>query len=148
MGNNKIRKIQLKVKEDTQCSIYGIVYPEPAYKLCLALNNLLGLSLKSDTPVIAYDSKGDEIIFARFCDLSEIPWTWTALVSNRYDNKRLVSKLANIDYLVLRLDDTEKECSDNEFLDSVRKAEVTSGIFTIDRALIDKDIFEKLIPNH
>ena len=148
MGSNKIRKIQLKVEDDTQCSVYGIVFPEPAYKLCLALNNLLGISLRSDTPVVADDRKGNEIIFARFCDLSAIPWTWTALVSNRSDNTRLVRKLANIDYLLLRFDDTENECSNNEISESVRKSEVTNGIFTIDRALIDKDIFEKLIPHH
>lgn len=148
MGSNKIRKIQLKVKDDTQCSVYGIVFPEPAHKLCLALNNLLGISLRSDTPVVADDGKGSEITFARFCHLSEIPWTWTALVSNRYDNKRLIRKLANIDYLLLRFDDTENGSVDNAFLESIRRAEVTNGIFTIERALIDKEIFEKIIPHH
>ncbi|MFO7574059.1 MAG: hypothetical protein R6W67_02750 [Bacteroidales bacterium] len=148
MGSDKIRKIQLQVKDDTCCSIYGIVFPEPAYKLCLALNNLLGISLKSDTPVVVDDGKGNKINFARFCDLSEIPLKWTALVSNRYESISLVKKLANIDYLILHFNDSENECDDNEFASSVRKSGVTNGIFNIERALIDKDIFEKLIPLH
>ena len=86
--------------------------------------------------------------YARFCDLSALPWTWTALVSNRSENRFLIKKLANIDYLLLRFDDTESGSSDMEFAASIRESAIINGIFVIEKSLIDRDILEKLIPHH
>ena len=147
MGSEKIRKIKLKVDDDPCCSIYGLVSPEPAYKLCLELNNLLGSALRNDTPVAVYETGENKILFTRFSDFETAPWKWISLVSNRSESKYLIKKLANIDYLLLHFDETDEEHGDKEFAASVRKSDLINGIFSVDMSLIDKNILESLTPN-
>ncbi len=147
MASDKVRKVQLQLDDDADCAIYGIVSPEPGYKLCLDLNNLLGISMKSDSPVLVADTRGDETLFQRFSDLSTLPWKWTSLVSNRSDSRRLARKLTNIDYLLLRFDDTDAQSDVGEFTAMVRNSEITNAIFPIDRSLIDREILENMIPH-
>ncbi|MBI5009494.1 MAG: hypothetical protein HZB98_07585 [Bacteroidia bacterium] len=47
----KVKRIQLNVENNDKLFLYGIVSAEPDYKLSLALNKKMGISLKNISPL-------------------------------------------------------------------------------------------------
>ncbi len=66
----KIKRVQLKISHDPESVLLGIVSAEPDYKLSLALNRKLGISLRNIAPVILHDEPDSELTFSRFSDSS------------------------------------------------------------------------------
>jgi hypothetical protein len=148
MAKDRIKKLHLSVNEDIPFFIYGIVTSCPDYKLSLSLNTLLGISLRSDQPLAITPDPQTEITFSRFSDLSGVPYSWITVIANRYENYRLLKKMQNIDYLILHYDETAEEDNDSAFLNAVKESGFISGVFSISRSAIDKQLLDQIMPLH
>lgn len=98
------RKKPVRLKLDIQDTdenlvLIGIVSSEPDYKLSLALNKKLNISLKLSNPIELTDRKGNISSFSRFADTSEMPEISYTLVSNRSGNNVLFKKMKKLDYI-------------------------------------------------
>jgi hypothetical protein len=103
----KIKKVQLKVNQNFEFALLGIVSSEPDYKLSLTLNRKLKISLKNVSPLLILDGTS-EITFSRFSDNTTSPDLTYELVSNRSGKNILLKKLKNIDY-ILQVYDPDNE---------------------------------------
>ena len=79
----KVKRIQLNVENNDKLFLYGIVSAEPDYKLSLALNKKMGISLKNISPVNLSDESGNEISFSRFLYINHSDDVVYRLISNR-----------------------------------------------------------------
>ena len=95
----KITRIQLDVNQNDRVFIYGIVSTDPDYKLSLALNKKMGISLKNNTPLHLPDNTGNEPTFSRFSYINHSDDIIYNLISNRSGKQFLLKKLKNIDYI-------------------------------------------------
>lgn len=136
----KVQRVQLSINQNNESVIFGIVSAEPDYKLSLALNRKLKISLKNDNPVIVNDKPGIDLVFSRFTDLSGTPEGGRDLTSNRSGRDFLLKKLKNIDYLFI-LHDKENERSINKMLSKIKDIEGVIAAFKIDPgSLKDKNL--------
>jgi hypothetical protein len=137
----KIRRVQLKINQNDESVLLGIVSAEPHYKLSLALNKELKISLKNSSPVTLATETGDEITFSRFSDsLSSQNLTYD-LTSNRSGKNYLVRKLKNIDY-ILRIHDPDNEINIDQAVSALRESECITAVFNIDPvSLKDKNLY-------
>lgn len=136
----KIRKVQLKLNQSDESVILGIVSAEPDYKLSLAINKNLGISLKNSSPVTINGLPGDETGFSRFSDSSSFENLVYDLTSNRSGKNCLVTKLKNIDYF-LRIHDPDNEVNIDQFVTKLRDMDSITAVFNIDAGSIrDKNI--------
>ena len=95
----RITKLQLHLKPAEEFSIIGIVSADPDYKLSLAINKKLKISLKSNEPVRIRDVNNNESAFSKFSFHDwETEITYN-LFSNRNGQSYLIKKLKNIDYI-------------------------------------------------
>ena len=135
----RITKIQLSVNEQDTPAVIGIVTTEPDYRLSLALNKKLNISLKNSGAVELQDEKGKKLHFSRFSDSSGPDWHFQ-LVSNRTEKEFMLKKLKNIDYLLL-LQKPEKNFNPEAILSQLREIEAVTGVFNIEiRTLNDKNL--------
>jgi hypothetical protein len=135
----RITKIHLSVNEQDIPVVIGIVSAEPDYRLSLALNKNLNISLKNTGAVEFQDDKGNELHFSRFSDSSGPDWHFQ-LVSNRTEKEFMLKKLKNIDYLLL-LQKTEKDFNPDRILSQLREIDTITGVFNIEiRTLNDKNL--------
>ena len=71
--NVKIKRVHLNLNQTDESSLIGIVSAEPDYKLSLALNKKLKISLRNVTPITFSDTNGTDLTFSRFSDISAAP---------------------------------------------------------------------------
>jgi hypothetical protein len=98
-SSQKITRIQLDVKRIDRFFLYGLVSSDPDYKLSLALNKKMGISLKNSSPLHLPDNTGTELIFSRFSYSNHTDDIVYNLISNRSGKQFLLKKLKNIDYI-------------------------------------------------
>jgi hypothetical protein len=127
----KIKRVKLKISENPESVLFGIVAAEPDYKLSLSLNRKLGISLRQISPVIIHDEKDSELTFSRFSDSSSSTDLVYDLISNRSGKNCLIRKLKNIDY-IFQVHDTENEADNNQILSLLRETECVTAVFKID----------------
>jgi hypothetical protein len=136
----KVTRLQLKVDQDDEHILLGLVSSEPDYKLTLTLNRILRLSLKNTTPLKTTGDKGDELTFSRFSDTSGAPDTSFNLISNRSGNNFLLKKLKNVDYLLSVRDPDITSLIDN-ITAKIREIDTVTAVFNIDISSIkDKNL--------
>jgi len=137
----KVTKIRLKTSQNEGLILFGIVSREADYKLSLALNQRIGISLKQDESITISDDFGNTHFFSRFTTSAtpsdEIAYT---LTSNRSGSFFLLKKLKNIDYLfhIHNLDNIDLELKISAIL---RETENIDAVFPIDmKTFNDKNI--------
>lgn len=137
----KIRRVKLKTDQDDEFILLGIVSHEPDYKLSLALNKKLKISLRNRNPVIADSDPDNELIFSRFSDTSASPELIYDLISNRSGKTYLLKKLRNVDY-IFRIYDPENSVKTDDITVLLREIECVSGVFILDPATIrDRNLY-------
>lgn len=141
----KIRKVQLKLSRGDESAILGIASSEPHYKISLAINKTLGISLRNGSPLNTGDQPGEESTFSRFTDSATDGSLVIDLVSNRSGKRRLITKLKNIDYF-LRIHDPDNEADAEQIVSKLRDMDCITAVFVIDAvSLKDKNLVH-LIP--
>ena len=136
----KVKRIQLNVENNDKMFLYGIVSTEPDYKLSLALNKKMGISLKNISPVNLPDESGNEISFSRFSFTDYSDDSVYSLISNRSGKQFLLKKLKNIDY-IFQIHCTGSENTNLEVSSLLRETEAVNAVFVIDTAtLSDKNL--------
>jgi hypothetical protein len=140
----KIRRVHLKLNQDDESVLLGIVSAEPDYKLSLALNKDLKIALKNSSPLKITDNSGDEMTFSRFSDSSESHNLIYELTSNRSGSDYLVRKLKNVDY-IFRIHDPDKEVNIDKTISALRDGECITAVFNIDAASIKDKNLNQLI---
>jgi len=126
----KIKRVQLKLSQNHESALFGIVSTEPDYKLSLALNRKLKISLKNSTPVMIPD-KTSEMTFSRFSDTSASHNRVLELTSNRSGKDFLLGKLRNIDF-ILQITDSDVEINADEIIAHMRNIESVTAVFNLD----------------
>jgi hypothetical protein len=127
----KVTRVQLKVNQDEESILMGIVSAEPDYKLSLALNKEFRISLKNITPLNLVDESGYELLFSRFSDSSGSPDRVFSLISNRSGKNFLIKKLKNIDY-IFQVHDPESGINNAEIASRLREIDSLTAVFIID----------------
>jgi hypothetical protein len=136
----KITRVQLNINQNNESVLVGIVSSEPDYKLSLALNRKLKISLKNINPLIVTDESGNESAFSRFSDNSSSHGTTYDLTSNRIEKKYLISKLKNIDY-IFQIHNPENPKVSDTVISLLRENESVTALFNIDiKTLKDKNL--------
>ena len=136
----KITRVKLKISSDDSYCLIGIVTADPDYKLSLALNRRLNISLKSSPPVEIIDENGFVRRFSRFAYTSSSHELSYTLVSNLSDNEALLKKLNKIDYFFM-VHSTEEEPESESFAALLRTIESITAVFVFSSAEIkDKNI--------
>ena len=139
-GLTKVTRLQLKVDQDDEYVLIGIVSAEPDYKLSLSLNKILKLSLKSQSPLKVKGEKGHELTFSRFSDLSGSPDIMFNLITNRSGNNFLLKKLKNVDFL-LGIRDPDISGLTEDISSKLREIDTITAVFTIDiNTIKDKNL--------
>lgn len=134
-NTGNIKKFHLPVSDDDIPLLLGIVSSEPDYRLSLKLNKKLGISLKSIDPVEFTDETGDKFWFSRFSDPASMQ-----LVSNRFKKNFLLTKLKNIDFLIL-IPGLTDEKNREKMISDLRETDSITGVFTIDiQSLKEKNL--------
>lgn len=126
----KIKRVHFKINQNDESVFLGIVSSEPDYKLSLALNKNLKISLKNSAPVIINDEPDNETTFSRFSDSSASQNLIYDLTSNRSGKNHLIRRLKNIDY-IFRIYDPDNETNINQIISTLRKAECITAVFNI-----------------
>lgn len=139
-SEQKITRVKLKTNLNNDVILLGLVSSEPDYKLSLALNKKLAISLKSNSPVKVADNNGHELTFSRFSFASNSSDIYFNLISNRYGKYYLLKKLKNIDY-IFQLHDSENEINISQITSEIREIEAITAVFTIDfNTIKDKNL--------
>jgi hypothetical protein len=127
----KIIKVHLEQTAKDEYSLLGLVTTEPDYRLSLALNKKISLSLKNNSPIEFTDDKGEHLSFSRFSDLNGAPEIVYNLISNKSDQTKLLKKFRNIDYF-LQVHDTEGIKDINLLANNLREIDRITAVFKID----------------
>jgi len=127
----KITRVKLQIEEINDFILFGLVSSEPDYKLSLALNKKLSVSLKNISPVMIFGENEKELLFSRFSDSSESPDRIFNLISNRSGKYFLLKKLRNIDY-IFHIHDPENRNIVSEITSSLREIDTITAVFNID----------------
>ena len=130
-GNKKISRVQLKISQDNEFVLFGLVSSEPDYKLSLTINKKFRVSLKNSSPVKITGDTGSEQSFSRFSDTSSPTGKAFHLFSNRSGKYFLLKKLKNVDY-IFQLHDPENEDNADSFARGLREIESVNAVFSID----------------
>jgi hypothetical protein len=135
----KITRVQLKINQNNESVLVGIVSAEPDYKLSLAINKRLNISLKNSGPVIVSDEKGTGIAFSRFFHDASEKGSYE-LISNRVEKHFLLRKLKNIDY-IFQIHHTVDDREADNIMSLLRDADSVTAVFKIDlKSLKDKNL--------
>ena len=98
--NQKVTKVKLKVEQNNDYVLLGLVSAEPDYKLSFSLNKKFGISLKNINPLKLNGHFHSEQAFSRFSNNDDHSDLNFSLISNRSGKNFLLNKLKNIDYLL------------------------------------------------
>ena len=137
----KITKIQLKSSQNEGLIVFGIVSHEADYKLSLILNQIIGISLKQDTPITISDDFGNVHFFSRFTTSAYAPDNIVyTLTFNRSGSFFLLKKLKNIDYLFYINNYSGDSDLESKIFTTLRKIENVNAVLPIDiKTLNDKN---------
>jgi hypothetical protein len=136
----KITRVQLKVNQKIDSIIFGIVSSEPDYKLSLALNNKLKISLRHTSPVILPFESGSDLIFSRFSNSGTSSDLIFDLISNRHGKNFLLRKLKNVDY-IFQVHNSDNEENIETLISSLRDTECVTAVFSLDSGMLkDKNL--------
>jgi hypothetical protein len=136
----KVKRVQLKDNQSNNSTIIGIVSTDPDYKLSLALNRKLKISLKNDSPIIIRDDSGNETIFSRFSDTTGSPHLYYDLTSNRSGKDFLLKRLKNIDF-IFQIHNPGNEEAGRKIAATLKNTDCITAVFLIDPATVkDKNI--------
>jgi hypothetical protein len=136
----KVTRVKLQLDQVNSFILLGLVSSEPDYKLSLALNKKLNISLKNIEPVKLTGNNDAELHFSRFADSGESPDRIINLVSNRSGKSFLIRKLRNIDY-IFHFNDPDNEISIEQLTSDLRNISAISAVFNIDSDSIrDKNL--------
>jgi hypothetical protein len=136
----KVKRVQLKDNQTNDSDIIGIVSSEPDYKLSLALNRKLKISLKNDSPVVIRGESGVEMAFSRFSDIPAASNPGFDLTSNRSGKNFLLKKLKNIDF-IFQVHNPGDEDTVKVITATLKKMECITAVFRIDSASVkDKNL--------
>jgi hypothetical protein len=139
-SNQKVTKVKLKIEQNNDCILLGIVSSEPDYKLSLSLNNKFRISLKNINPLKLTGDIHSELAFSRFSNSDDHSDINFSLISNRAGKNFLLNKLKNIDYL-LQIQISEKEANLNTIISRLREIDSVTAVFNIDLNTIkDKNL--------
>ncbi|MDP4222057.1 MAG: IPExxxVDY family protein [Bacteroidota bacterium] len=137
---NKITRIRLDVTAQTEPMIFGIVSPDPDYKLSLKLNKKLKISLRNSSPVEIEGPDLEKTSYSKFSDTDPADHISYHLVSNRSGSTLIVRSLKNIDYFML-VNDPGNMCEADRLARQLREVENITGVFILDiKTLKDKDL--------
>lgn len=142
--SKKITRIKLDSEDNKNYSfILGIVSAEPDYKVSLALNRKLNISLRISTPYEMHTGTGKVADFGRFTDSSGMPDSYHALVSNRSGKNILSKKFSRIDYF-FSVFHSFPSGDINLIGRKIKDAEGVTAVFPIKPDEIDPEIFQFL----
>jgi hypothetical protein len=130
-SSQKITRIQLDVKRIDRVFLYGLVSSDPDYKLSLALNKKMGISLRNSIPLQLPDSTGSEHTFSRFSYINHPDEVSYNLISNRSGRQFLLKKLKNIDY-IFQVHYPECENCNSNISTILKTTESVNAVFIID----------------
>ena len=135
----KITRVQLKVTQNYKPALLGIVSAEPDYKLCLAINKNLNISLRNTSPVVIPDETSEKS-FSRFSDTRTSHGTLFDLISNRSGKNILLKKFKNIDY-IFQIQDPDNETNTEKISASLRSIDHVTAVLSLDPGSIkDKNL--------
>jgi len=131
----KITRHAISPDEPRQFILLGIASAEPDYRLSVMLNKQLGISLQHAKAVSA--GTGDNV--TEYSVFTTSPAIYS-LISNKYHGRLLISKLKNIDFiLVIHGEPDRKKAED--IASVIRKNAVITAVFVFNSAeLKDKNI--------
>jgi len=136
----RIRRVRLNNSNIHEWTLFGIVSSEPDYRLSLALNKKLDISLKSCNPLVIHDSHGIEMSFSKFSSSANPAEMNCDLVSNRSLESFLLRKMKNIDYFLI-IHDSPEEKESSALLKKLRETEgITAAIKIEAGSLKGKDL--------
>ena len=136
----KVTRVKLQIDQINDFILFGLVSSEPDYKLSLALNKKLAISLRNISPVVIKGENEKELSFSRFSDSSESPDRIFNLISNRSGKYFLIKKLRNIDY-IFHIHCPENKTIVSEITSSLREIDTITAVFSIDTdAIKDKNL--------
>lgn len=139
-NRQKVTRVQLNLDNEDSSVLIGIVSSDPDYRLSLAINKKLGISLKNSEPLEIGEPGGISTIFSRFSDISGAPEIVFSLISNRSGKKFFLKKLRNIDYL-LYIHDSEKSVGSSRMISELREIEEITAVFDIDlKSIKEKNV--------
>ena len=139
-STQKITRVQLKLNQENEIFLLGIVSAEPDYKLSLSINKKFRISLKNIFPIKITAGTGSETVFSRFSDLSGSPGIIYILISNRSGKYFLHKKLKNVDYVFL-VHNSENDSDLDRISSTMREIEFVNAVFIIDiKSLKDKNL--------
>jgi hypothetical protein len=139
----KVTRVKLKINQNNDFILLGLVSADPDYKLSLILNKKFRISLKNISPVKLTDNNGSELSFSRFSDTSGSPDVILNLISNRSGKHFLLKKLKNVDY-IFQIQDTDIENNINLITSSLREIDTVTAVFNIDMKTIKDKNFQYL----
>ena len=144
-NRSKITRVQLDVDSNEDHSLFGIVSAEPDYKLSLALNKKLSLSLKNSKPIETNGENGDVLHFSRFSDHTAVQGYAVNLISNKSGRSLLLKKLNKIDY-ILQVHSYAKGFNPDELTIPLRSIDTITAVFVIETGNIRDKNLQYLIP--
>jgi hypothetical protein len=126
----KISRVKLKVKQNINFVLFGIVSSEPDYKLSLELNKKFLISLKHISPIKLTDKNGHHLPFSRFSYTDTSSELIYSLISNRNGKHFFINNLKNIDFL-FQVQNPENEENINLMTSDLREIEIITAIFNL-----------------
>jgi len=139
-STQKVTRLKLNIEQNNDYILLGLVSAEPDYKLSLALNKKLKVSLRNISPVRLSNENISELTFSRFSNYDNSTDLMLNLVTNRSGKNYLLNKLKNVDYL-LQIQITEKEVSPDNITSKLREIDTITAVFNIDpNTLNDKNL--------
>ena len=141
MGSTqKVTRVKLKIIQNNDFILLGLVSAEPDYKLSLSLNKKFRISLKNISPIRLTGDNVSELAFSRFSDSVNSTDLVFNLVSNRSGKNFLLNKLKNIDYL-LQVQYSDNEINLNNITSNLRQIDSITAVFNIDiNTIKDKNL--------
>jgi hypothetical protein len=141
MGSTqKVTRVKLKINQNNDFILLGLVSAEPDYKLSLLLNKKFRISLKNISPIRLTGDNVSELAFSRFSDSINSTDLVFNLVSNRSGKNFLLNKLKNIDYL-LQVQYSDNEINLNNITSNLRQIDSITAVFNINiNTIKDKNL--------
>lgn len=140
--NKRLAKVKLDIGDtDEHVLLLGISSTDPDYKLTLALNKKLKISLRNSKPVEITSENRPPASFSRFIDTSGLPDISYYLVSNRSDKHFLFKKFSRIDFF-LSIFHSYGDNESEKLIRNVKETEGVTALFLIEPCTIDYTILQ------
>ncbi len=139
-NTQKVTRVKLKIDQNNDYVLLGLVSTEPDYKLSLLLNKKFRISLKNISPLRVTGDTESELTFSRFSNNHNPKDLVFSLVSNRSGKFFLLNKLKNIDYL-FQIQNSDNEADLTNITSNLREIDTVTAVFNIDiNTIKDKNL--------